>query len=154
MSNSKRKLQIEQLEKKLQRMKELGDIFPPPKGWLFTIRNTLNISLKQLGKKLKITPQSVKEMEVREQNRSITLRSLSEAAEALDMRFVYGLVPKDDSLEKMIGKKAVKVARDIVLRTSHSMSLEDQENLPERIEKAIKDKAEQLKNEIPRYLWD
>ena len=48
----------------------------------------------------------------------------------------------------------MEVAKQIVQRTSHSMSLEDQENIPERIKKAIKDKAEQIKNEIPRYLWD
>ncbi len=152
--NRNKKLQLIQLDKKLSKMNELKEIAVPQRGWLFTIRTTLNMSLKQFGKKLNITPQSVKEIENREQNRSITLKNLAEAADALDMQLVYGLIPKYDSLEKMIEQNAARIAREIVLRTSHSMSLEDQENLPERIEEAIKEKTEQIKNELPRYLWD
>ena len=40
------------------------------------------------------------------------------------------------------------------MRTSHTMKLEDQENSEERIKKAIKDRAEKIKNELPKYLWD
>jgi len=32
--------------------------------------------------------------------------------------------------------------------------LEEQENSEERLEQAIKDRAERLKQEMPRYLWD
>lgn len=154
MKNNRQKLQIEQLDKKLSILKSCKDIAHPSKGWIFTVRNTLNMSLKQFGNKLNITAQSAKEIEEREQSKSITLKSLSEAAEVLNMRLVYGLIPKDKSLGEIIEKRAYEVAKEIVLRTSHSMSLEDQENLPERIQKAIKDKAEQIKNELPRYLWD
>jgi hypothetical protein len=34
------------------------------------------------------------------------------------------------------------------------MMLEDQENSKQRIEKAIRERAEEIKNEMPRYLWD
>jgi len=34
------------------------------------------------------------------------------------------------------------------------MKLEDQENSEERLRKAIKDRAENIKNELPKYLWD
>jgi hypothetical protein len=34
------------------------------------------------------------------------------------------------------------------------MRLEDQENNPKRIQKAIKEKTEELKSEMPKYLWD
>ncbi|GBD88678.1 hypothetical protein BMS3Abin03_02618 [bacterium BMS3Abin03] len=152
--NTKRKLQIEQLDKKFTILKKCSEVITPSKGWLFAIRNTLNMSLKQFGRKLNITAQSAKEIEEREQTKRITLKNLSEAAEALDMQLIYFLIPKNESLEKTIEKRAREVGREIVLRTSHSMSLENQENLPERIEKAIEDKAEQLKNEIPRFLWD
>lgn len=154
MNISNRMLQLEHLDKKLNMMKQIGAVEIPSKGWFFTIRNTLNMSLKQLGKKLGITAQSVKEIEEREQSRSITLKNLSEAAEALDMRLVYGLVPKNESLKKMIEDSSYKVAKQIVMRASHSMSLEDQENRPERIEQAIIDKANEIAKEIPKYLWD
>ncbi len=152
--SAKRKLQIAQLDKKLASYKELGNYPIPQKGWIFTIRNSLNMSLKQFGKRLGITPQSAKEIKNREMNRNITLKRLAESAEVFDMKLVYVIVPKGKSLESIIAEKALKVAKDIVLRTSHSMSLEDQENVPERIKKAIEEKTEELKNEIPRYLWD
>lgn len=152
--NAQKKLQIEQLDKKLKSFNSLNNISVPTKGWLFAIRNTLNMSLKQFGQRLKITAQSAKEIEEREISGSITLKSLSEAAEALNMRLVYGIIPNDESLNSIIEKRALEKAKEIVLRTSQSMSLEDQENIPERIEKAIKEKAESIKNELPRYLWD
>ena len=54
----------------------------------------------------------------------------------------------------MLEKRALKIAEEIVMRTSHTMKLEDQENSEERLEKAIKYRAEKIKNELPKYLWD
>ena len=73
---------------------------------------------------------------------------------ALDMRLIYGFIPNDKSLDQMIQRKAFELAKEIVLRTSESMILENQENTMERIKEAIKDRAEQIKNEMPKYLWD
>ena len=95
-----------------------------------------------------------REMEKRESNDSITIKSLKDFASALDLKFVYGFIPKDGSLEKMIEKRALQIAQNIVLKTSHTMALEDQQNNPARIKKAIKDRAQQIKNEMPKYLWD
>jgi predicted DNA-binding mobile mystery protein A len=152
--NSHKKLLIEQLDRKLSKLTVLEATDIPSKGWIYTIRTALNMSLNQLGKRLKITAQSVREIEQREINKTISLRVLVETAEALNMKFVYGFIPKDSSIEKMIEKQAFDVARDIVLRTSHSMSLEDQGNSEERIAKAIKDRAETIKQELPKYLWN
>ena len=96
----------------------------------------------------------MKEIEQREADGSITLKSLKEAASALDMKLVYAVVPKNESIEMMIEKKATEIAREIVLRTSNTMRLEDQENSNERIEKAIKNKASEIMNSMPRNLWD
>jgi hypothetical protein len=70
------------------------------------------------------------------------------------MELVYGLVPRGGSIEKMIDAKAHKIAEQIVRRTSVNMRLEDQENSPLRLERAIKEKTEEIKQEMPRYLWD
>ncbi|MDI6766937.1 MAG: hypothetical protein QME52_08960 [Bacteroidota bacterium] len=70
------------------------------------------------------------------------------------MNFVYAFIPKDGTIKNMIEKRALQVARDIVLRTSHSMGLEEQKNTEERLEKAIRDKAEKIKREMPKHLWD
>jgi DNA-binding NarL/FixJ family response regulator len=70
------------------------------------------------------------------------------------MELVYGFVPKDGSLEAYINKKALALAKTIVLRTSHTMKLEDQENTSQRIEKAITERQKRLVNELPKALWD
>ncbi len=54
----------------------------------------------------------------------------------------------------MIEKRAAELARNIVERTSIQMSLEDQKNSEARIEKAIREKTEELKNDLPKILWD
>jgi predicted DNA-binding mobile mystery protein A len=112
------------------------------------------MSLRQLGEKMEITPQSISEIEQREANQSITLKSLRETAQALDMQLVYGFIPKEGSLEKMIEKRATEIALKIVMRTSNTMKLEDQENSKKRLEKNIKSKARELIDTMPKHLWD
>jgi len=147
-------LQIQQLDSKMLGFTSLQKVAPPPTGWINAIRTALGISLLQLGNKLSITKQSIQDMERREKDGSITLRALREAATALDMKLVYGFVPEDGSLEELINRKAKALARKIVLRTSNSMKLEDQENSQLRIEKAIEERTVAIKNEMPKALWD
>ena len=70
------------------------------------------------------------------------------------MKFIYGFIPANDSLEKMIEEKANKIAKDIVIKTSNNMKLEDQENSDIRIKKAIDEKTDEIVTKMPRYLWD
>jgi hypothetical protein len=83
-----------------------------------------------------------------------TIKSLREIAHALDMQLVYGFVPNDGSLDALIEKRATELATKIVLRTNNTMKLEDQGNTNERIKKAIKERADEIKNEMPKILWD
>ncbi|MCX6151998.1 MAG: mobile mystery protein A [Ignavibacteriales bacterium] len=154
MKDLNKKLMIEQLDRKFEKLAVLKDLEISPKGWINAIRTGLNMSLVQLAKRLKITSVSVKEIEQREIDKGISLKKLTEVAEVLNCHFVYAFIPKDGSLTKMIEKRAFEVAKEIVLRTSHTMKLEDQENSEERIIKAIADRAEKIKNEMPKYLWD
>ena len=154
MKNDNRKLMIEQLDKKLAKYAQNGKNGIPMGGWIKAIRTALNISLVQFARILKKSSPTVKGIEEREADKSITLKKLSEAADALNLDLVYGFVPRDGSLEKMIERRAQEVAKEIVMRTSHTMKLEDQENTEERLQKAIKDRADKIKNELPKYLWD
>jgi predicted DNA-binding mobile mystery protein A len=154
MKNKKQLLLIEQVDKKLSVFKPAENMVIPSRGWLNAVRVSLNMTLHQLGKRLQITPQSVKDLELREAAGNITINRLREAAQAMNMKLVYGLIPMDGSIEKMIEKRAIALAREIVLRTSNSMKLEDQENSNERIEKAIQEKAFEIKDELPKYIWE
>lgn len=152
LSNSK--LVIRQLDKKLKVLQPLRDVEHPKQGWVSLIRKTLNMSLRQLGGRLSVTPQGMAKIEKNEAEGSITLNSLREAAAALKMKLVYSFVPQDGSLEKMIEKRAIELAREIVMRTSTTMKLEGQENSDQRIKEAIADMAEEFKREMPKSLWD
>ena len=154
MKDNKQLMLLQQTDKKTQAFKELKSITIPTKGWINTFRTAIKMSLRQLGNRLHIAPQSVKEIEEREANGTITLKSLRDVANALDMQLVYGFVSKHDSLEQMIEKRAKELAKEIVMRIHNTMTLEAQENSAERIEQAIAQKTAEIKYEMPKYLWD
>jgi predicted DNA-binding mobile mystery protein A len=154
MNRPRNRLVIEQLDAKLQKLVNIEMAVAPSKGWIHAIRTALRMSLRQLGKRLGVATQTAHHFERAEANESITIKSLRQAGDALGMRLVYGFVPKDQSIEAMIEKRALEVAREIVMRTSHTMKLENQENTPKRIDKAIKERANELKRELPKHLWD
>ncbi len=151
---SKKTLIRQQLESKMSSFSVLQNMKSPPTGWIKAVRDALGMSLEQLGTKLSTTKQGVLDMERREKNGSITLNTLEQAAKALDMELVYGFVPKDGSLEALIDRKAKELATEIVLRASNTMKLEDQENTSSRIAKAIEERADIIKRETPKILWD
>lgn len=151
---NKRKLQLTQLERKIQALSGFSEVSQPPTGWLKATRLALGMSLQQLAARLNITRQSVQEIEVREQEGSITLKSLKEAAHALDLELVYALIPKDGSLDLLIERKAQELAMKIVSRTANTMELEDQQNSKERLREALAERTAQLKSEMPKTLWD
>ncbi len=72
----------------------------------------------------------------------------------MNMKFVYGFVPLEGSLEEMVENRARKIAVEIVKRTSVTMSLEEQTNSNERLNQAVAEMTQDLKKEIPKSLWD
>ena len=148
------KLQFQQLNEKMLQLSGMQHVIVPPIGWIKAIRNGIGMSMEQLGKKLSITKQGVMDIEKREKEGAITIKSMQEIAKAIDMQFVYGFVPDAGSLDQMIEMRALEIAKTIVQRTSTTMKLEDQANSKERIEKAIKERAAEIINKTPKILWD
>ncbi len=147
-------LQIDHLDKKLAMFIPAGGVIVPDRGWINAVRTSIRMSLEQLGSRLGISKQAVNDLEDREASQSVTLKALTEVAKALDMQLVYGFVPRKGSITSMVQDRALEVAREIVERTSASMSLEDQEVARERLDSAIRDRAARLEAELPRFLWD
>ncbi len=148
------KLQIQQLNLKIRLISTFDKVISPSIGWIKMYRTSLGMSLQQLGNKLSISKQAVLDIEKREQNGNITINTMKEVAKAMDMHFVYAIVPNDGSLELLIEKKAKEIATKIVMRTTQTMKLEDQAISEKRIKKAIQEKTEELKKEMPKILWD
>jgi predicted DNA-binding mobile mystery protein A len=112
------------------------------------------MSLSQLGRRVSKTAQGVRALEQREKSGGITLQSLKEIAEALDMQLVYAIVPKKGTLKEMVDAKALEKARMIVDRTNITMDLEQQGLQQDRLLAIVNEKKEELKNEMPKFLWD
>lgn len=151
---NKKKLLIAQLDQKLAVFKDAVSEPIPQKGWVNTIRTTLNMTMEQLGAKLKLTKGAVQKIEEREAIGQITINKLKDVGEALEMKFVYGFVPKNGTVENLINLKAEKLARKIVLRTNQNMKLEDQGISDEKIKDSIMDLASEIKREMRKSLWD
>lgn len=154
MKIQQRKLRIKQLDKKMALFTALQEQLRPGSGWIHAIRTALGMSLAQLGDRLGISPQGAKDIETREEQGTITLQRLQEAAQALDMRLVYVLLPQSGSLENYIEQKAQELAREIVLRTDHTMGLEDQALDQTALQEAIEQRTQEFKDTLPRQLWD
>ncbi len=154
MKLDQKKLLISQLDKKVALFAGLKGLAIPGAGWIHAVRTALGMSLKQLSSRLGVSPQAVKDMERREKEGAITIQRLKEAAAALDMQLVYGFVPKEESLDKMIENRARQLAMEIVLKTAHTMRLENQEIDQIALEDAIRKRTEKIKAELPKALWN
>lgn len=150
----KKSLQMQQLNSKMLSFASLKQAAMPPIGWIKAIRTATGMSMQQLGNKLNVSKQGVMNIEKREKEGSITIKSLREIARAMDMQLVYGFVPNDGSLDALIEKRATELATQIVMRTANTMKLEDQANSEKRIETAIRERAADIKKEMPKILWD
>lgn len=144
----------QQLNTKMSDLEPIKQVTIPSIGWIKSIRSALGMTMQQLGNKLSISKQAVLDIEKREKDGSITIKSLREIARVLDMELVYAFVPREKSLDALIEKRARTLATKIVLRTSQSMKLEAQENSPKRIKKAIEERTKKIKSEMPKFLWD
>ena len=145
---------IKQLDQKLKPFQKTKKVLVPVQGWINIIRTTLNMTLAQLGNKLGITRQGVKNIENSEAKGTITLNTMREVAAAMDLQFVYALIPKDGTIDDLIQMKAETLARKIVIRTNQNMKLEDQGIGDTKIKETIKELAKEIKREVKKSLWD
>lgn len=120
-------------------------------GWIKPVRTALGMSGAELARRLRVTTAAVHALEKTESARTITMASLEAAAEALDCKLVYALVPKT-SLEETARRQATKVAAAMTNSVRHSMRLESQEPSAEENRRQIEALAEEL-IDSPRQLW-
>ena len=101
-----------------------------------------------------ISTPGVQTIERNEKEGRITVKSLEEAAAALDMQLHYVLLPREGTLEDILERQAYKKAKEIVSRTHQTMALEDQASQADVVQAETNTLAEDLMREMPRYLWD
>ena len=150
MDWSLRKIKAKQLEKSLS---SFSKILRPKKGWVRTMRETLGMNARQLGERCNVSAERIIKIEADELLGKPTIATLEKMAAAMNCRLVYGFIPNSDLIQ-LIEQTALTKAINQLKRTSHSMSLEDQETS----NKALLEQADTLKEEMLRgnikYIWD
>ena len=97
----------------------------PPKGWVRAIRDALGMTSRQLAARMGFSQSTITGLEQGEEAETITLKSLRQAAEALDCKLVYALVP-NATLDETVRTRARALAQEHLSRIHHTMRLENQ----------------------------
>jgi predicted DNA-binding mobile mystery protein A len=151
MKSSKVQFFLDETQDKLNPFSVLKSETKPDNGWVNAIRVSIKMSLRQLGERLHITPQGVRDLEKREKEGAITINTLKEVGRVLDMDLVYGFISRHNSLEDMIEERAREIAEEVVLKT---MQLDNPRKSDNDIKKAIKQKTFEISSKMPSDLWD
>lgn len=151
---NKKLLALQQLDRRLEPFRGTEKVVVPSEGWINNIRNSLNITLEQLGEKLGMGKTGVKNLEERESKGTISIKYLKEVGQTLNMKFVYGFVSNEGSFENLIEAKAYALAKKIVSRTNQNMALENQALEEKRLNQAIEELASEIKKDVRKTIWD
>ena len=154
MKSSKVQFFLDETQDKLNPFYVLKSEVKPDNGWVNAIRISIKMSLRQLGERLHITPQGVRDLEKREKEGAITINTLKEVGRVLDMDLVYGFISRHNSLEDMIEERAREIAEEVVLKTRKTMQLDNPRKSDNDINKAIQQKTYEISSKMPSNLWD
>tara|TARA_B100000768_G_scaffold131937_1_gene122591 strand:+ start:466 stop:930 length:465 start_codon:yes stop_codon:yes gene_type:complete len=154
MRSSETQFFLDQVQDKLNPYHMLRSEIKPEKGWVHSIRVSIKMSLRQLGERLHITPQGVRDLEKREKEGAITINALKEVGRVLDMDLVYGFISRHNSLEHMIEERAREIAEEAVLSLEQSVQIGSPRRTENDIKKAIEHKTYEIASKMPSNLWD
>jgi predicted DNA-binding mobile mystery protein A len=154
MRSSKIQFFLDEIQSKLNPFSDLKSEINPENGWVKAIRVSIKMSLRQLGERLHITPQGVRDLEKREKEGAITINTLKEVGRVLDMDLVYGFISRHNSLEDMIEERAREIAEEVVLSTRQNMQQDSSIKYDNDIIKAIQHKTYEIASKMPSNLWD
>ena len=154
-STSTRRLEVSRLDDYFQQLKTEPRLprETPPRGWIHTVRTALGMSAAQLAKRLEVTRGALYKLEEREASRSIALKQLDRAADALDCDVIYAIVPRD-TLEQSIRSRSRKKAEAQLRKANVSMGLEAEGVMNKEFATAISSRSSYTGALTDRYLWD
>lgn len=120
---NKRWQTIKELDEQLRDWQTANQKFGrPPTGWVKTLRTALRMTTEQLASRVGLKRSRIVQLENAEVNDAVTLRTLREAANAIDCDLVYAIVPKaNSSLETIIKHQAEQLAHQRVARETEDI---------------------------------
>lgn len=147
-----KKLVREQLDNKLSKLKEFSIQGLTSIGWIKTIREALGMTSKDLASRVGVNQSRIIHMEQAEADGNIKISTMKKIADALEMDFVYALVPRT-SLNDMVRDQARLLALKKMERLDHTMRLEMQELSSEEKERALKDMIDKILIDEIKDFW-
>src|SRR5664279_4737578 len=93
MRERERNYARKRLDLEMRSYRQAGREKNPNNGLLRAVRQTLNIPVAEVAKKMGVNRSGVFDLEAREPKNTITLKSMSRMAQAMDCKVVYGIVP-------------------------------------------------------------
>lgn len=158
MKSNKKKLKNQRqiIEKKISPWKKLRTKKRPPSGWLKAVRGALGINTRQLAKRCGIRHSSILKIEKNEIQDNVSIGSIKKLAESMNCQLVYAIVPKTDynSLEEIIDKQAMLLARNLIKKANYTMRLEAQGIPPKETQAQTKQLANELKDKMGSRFWE
>ena len=139
------------LDTQLKPLRDMEPLIRPGRGWIKAIREAIGMTTGQFARRLGVSQPRVAALEKAEADGVVTLKSLRQAAEALDCDFVYALVPRKP-LEQVVKDRARDVAERQLARTDQTMRLENQAVSKARMARARDQLAAELLRS-DRRLW-
>jgi predicted DNA-binding mobile mystery protein A len=149
-----KKLRRTQLDKNFERIEKITPYIRRPKqGWIKEIRESLGMSLQDLGSRMGVIKQRVERIQKDEVSGKVTLETMQKAAEALHCEFVYILIPKEGSLDKSLTQQAHKLADEILNSVDSTMKLENQATSTQSKKDLHKKLVHDLLEKLDRRFW-
>ncbi|HIJ95419.1 MAG TPA: mobile mystery protein A [Desulfuromonadales bacterium] len=142
----------QQLDKALSGYAIAKQTSVPVKGWVRAIREALGMSGKQLANRLNVSQPRIPKLEQDEVSGSVSLKTMRQAAEAMDCVFVYAIVPRT-TLEETVRAQARTVAAARMQSVSHTMMLEAQSLSADEQRASFDAAVDELVLEMPKELW-
>jgi len=139
-----------QLDNRISALNQIAQ--RPENGWTRTVRRALGMSSKDLADRMGVHDSRVPRLESDEVKNKVTLLTLERAAQAMDCRLVYLLVP-NGSFEDIVQRRASKLATHRVSKTSRNMALEGQLPDPKILSDIESDLVDEYLVDPPRDFW-
>ncbi|RCS21670.1 mobile mystery protein A [Phyllobacterium salinisoli] len=152
MDTKQASLARKQLERRLAPLRELKLIMPP-RGWMKAIREALGMSTRQLATRMGAAASRIPAIEKAEVSGATTIKTLREAAAAMNCTFVYAFVPVKP-LDDILRERAAEKAGQDVTRLDHTMRLENQALLKSDLEDERRRLIDAMLAGSPRRLWE
>jgi predicted DNA-binding mobile mystery protein A len=141
-----------QLERRLAPLRKMT-LVAPPKGWVKAIRESLGMTARQLAARMGVAPSRIPVIEKAEVTGATTVRTLRQAAAAMNCAFVYAFVPVEP-LDDMLRERATKKARSDVARLDHTMRLDNQALLKSDLDAELQHTIDRILSGSLRGLWE